>query len=172
MEGVYYAVNSLSMLGFLKDMSKTVQWICNFFNGEYFKVHYDTHSVLLQTCYAVESLFLLDALHNIDTGSCAAWISTHFSEDVKPREAFFAAKSLRILGFHTNIVEKWLNKNQKVISTRLDKNLEAIYYYVKVMGEHKKEIPALVAEQAAHELRKTMKKYKRKFGLKSEPKIE
>ena len=172
MEGVYYAVNSLVMLGFLKDMSRTVQWICNFFNGKYFEVPYDTLSVLLQTCYAVESLFLLDALHNIDTCSCAAWILNHYPEDLKPREAFFAAKSLKILGFHTDLVEEWLNKNQKVISTRLDKNLEAIYYYVKVMGEVKKGIPALVAEQAAHELRKTMKKYKRKFGLKSELKKE
>jgi Zn-dependent protease with chaperone function len=172
MEGVYYAVKSLLMLGFLKDVSMTVQWICDFFNGEYFEVHYDTHSVLLQTCYAVESLFLLDALHNIDTGSCAAWILNHFSEDLNPREAFFAAKSLKILGSHTDLVEKWLSKNQKVISTRLDKNLEAIYYYVKVMREYKKVIPPLVAGQAAHELRKTMKKYKRKFGLKSETKKE
>ena len=172
MEGVYYAVNSLLMLGFLKDMSRTVQWICNFFNGEYVKVPYDTHSVLLQTCYAVESLFLLDALHNIDTGSCTAWILNHYPENLKPREAFFAAKSLKILGVHTDLVEKWLNKNQNIISNRLDKNLEAIYYYVKVTREVKKIILPLVAEQAAHELRKTMKKYRRKFGLKSEPKKE
>ncbi|MBU7030219.1 MAG: M48 family metalloprotease [Theionarchaea archaeon] len=164
-EAAYYALQSLSMLGFLKDMSKVhVQWVYDSFNGHSFDFENDTHSLLLQTCYAVEVLSLLAAL-DYTISPCAQWIETHFSDNLKPKEAFFAVRALKILNSDTKSAEKWLTKNKSLAATRLDKNTEGVYYYVKVLSELDKKVPSLIVEQAAQELDTLKQKYKGKFKL-------
>jgi Zn-dependent protease with chaperone function len=161
-EAVYYAVKSLSLLNLLKNRD-FAPWICNAFNGIHFTFANDTHSLLLQTCYAVESLSLLHALN--DFNSCAEWIKTHFSDRVTHREAFFAIRALSILGAHTDLAEQWLKKNDYVLNTRLDKNVETIYYYVKILRELGDEPPLMIVDQAVNELAALRKKYRKRFGL-------
>jgi hypothetical protein len=161
-EGVYYAVKSLAMLGFLDDVSKTcAQWIHNAFNGTCFAFTYDSHSLLLQTCYAVESLFLLGAVPP-DENLCR-WIETQFSETLSPKEAFFATRALNILNANGERADKRLTRNEVVATTRLDKNLEAVYYYVKVLREQSRNVPPFIVKQVARELETTRDKYKKKF---------
>jgi hypothetical protein len=163
-EGVYYAVKSLSILGASDEVSPVhAQWIRDCYNGEYFTFTYDTLSPLMQTCLAVEVLSLISDLHNMD--NCRKWIESHYSETLKPEEAFFAARALTILDSDTEPAERWLKPNRTVLNTRLDKNAEAVYYYVKILHELAKDVPPLVTEEACHELGRVRKKYKKRFGL-------
>jgi hypothetical protein len=61
-----------------------------------------------------------------DFKTYAKWIKSCFSEKLKPQEAFYAAQALLKLNSNTEPVEKWLIKNKNVLSTRFDKNEEAI----------------------------------------------
>jgi len=158
-EGTYYAVKSLSTLGLLQEGSCAhTQWIRDSFNGKYFAFKDDSLPILVQTCCAVELLSFFGALER-DITHCREWIRTHFSDNVKPREAFFATRVLIILGSDTELTEKWLIKNRNVLSTRVDKNIEAVYYYVKVLRELNKSIPEFITEQATNELKRIREKY-------------
>jgi Zn-dependent protease with chaperone function len=163
-EGLYYAVNSLSMLGYLDEISPIhVHWVRKFFNGEYFIFENDTLSPLLQTCLAVEVLCFFNDLQGMR--NCEDWIKNHFSEKLKPQEAFLATRALIALGSETELAEQWLRKNDSVLSTRLDKNTEAVYYYMKVLQELAKEIPPRALEEALDEFNRIREKHKKKFGL-------
>ena len=163
-EGLYYAVKSLSILGYSGAVSpEHVHWVRKFFNGDYFIFENDTLSPLLQTCLAVEVLSFFNDLH--DMGNCKTWIKNHFSEKLKPQEAFLVTRALIVLGSETTPAERWLKKNESVLSTRLDKNTEVIYYYIKVLRELNKEVPPLVVEEALNECNRIREKYKKKFGL-------
>lgn len=161
LEGLYYAVKSLFILGLLDVSPAHAQWVRSFFNGEYFTFENDTLSPLLQTCFAVEVLSFFNDLHNME--NCREWIKTHFSETLKPKEAFFATRALITLNSDTKQAERWLTKNKKVMSTRLDKNAEAVYYYVKILRELTKEVPPLVIKEALDELGRIRKKHKKKW---------
>lgn len=153
-EGTYYAVKSLSILGLLQEGSCAhTQWIRDSFNGKYFTFKNDSLPLLVQTCCAVELLSLFGALEK-DMTHCREWIKKHFSDNVKPKEAFFATRALIILGSDTELTEKWLIKNKNVLSTRVDKNVEAVYYYVKVLRELNNPIPEFITEQAINELKR------------------
>lgn len=163
-KGLYYAVQSLLLLNQKQDMSHHAQWILASFNGEYFDFKNDTDSFLLQTCCAVELLNLLNALHTTDLTSCRTWIESHFSENLEPEEAFFAVRVLKALDSDVTL-ERWIDKNLQLLSTRVDKNLEAVYYYVKVLQELNQEPPPLIVEQAVHELAETRREYRKKGRL-------
>ena len=140
-------------------MDKHVNWILNSFDGEYFHFENDTDSLVMQTCYAVELLKLFNALRTTDLIECKKWIEKQFFENLNSREAFFITKVLRILGSGTELTEKWLEKNSGLSGTRVDKNLEEVYYYVMVLYELNRMIPPLIVEQAARELAETRQEY-------------
>jgi hypothetical protein len=154
-EGLYYAARSLDILVGIKNMDKHVKWVLTSFNGEYFHFENDTDSLLMQTCYAMELLKLFNVLYTINLIGCKKWIEKQFSENLKSREAFFITKALRILDSSTELAEKWLENNKRLSGTRVDKNLEEVYYYVMVLRELNKTIPPLIIEQAARELSET-----------------
>ncbi len=164
-EGLYYAVQSLSLMGLEEEVSDIhVQWVVDSFTGKWFTFHNDTCSVLLQTCYAVESLFLLHELPE-DMISCRKWIETHIHENIKPKEAFFAARALKILNSDKKPVYNWLAVNRFVLGTRVDKNLEDIYYYVAVLHEMDETVPSPVVEQIPPHLDKVERKYGKRFAV-------
>lgn len=159
-KGLYYAVQSLQVLDGMKHINMHVQWVCDSFNGEYFSFLYDTDSLLLQTCYAVELLHFFGALDIMDLNSCRKWIESYVG-NLKPKEAYFVIRALKIL--HSDVRgEEWLDKND-LSETRVDKNVEEVYYYVKVLRELGKEVPSLIVEQAARELIETRKEYEKRF---------
>ncbi len=160
-KGLYYAVQSLLLLNQKRNMSHHVQWILTAFNGEYFDFKDDTDSLLLQTCYAVELLNLLPVVHTADLNPCKKWIESHFSENLKSEEAFLVIRALKVLNSDV-ILERWVDKNVQLLSTRLDKNLEAIYSYVKVLEELNQKTPPLIVEQAVQEMAETRREYKNK----------
>lgn len=163
-EGLYYAVQSLSSLGLAGEMHHR-KWILDSFKGDYFDFESDTDSRLIQTCYAVE---LLNSSGKKEGGfeldPCRKWIEAHFLRDLTPREAYFGVRALKILDSDMKVAEKWVDRNVKVLSTRVDKNLEDIYYYVKVLRELKKVVFSFIVEQAVRELAETRKEYKGRFG--------
>lgn len=159
-EGLYYAIHSLLELGVKRDFSHHVNWVFDHFNGEYFTFEHDTCSPLLQTCYAVESLSLLTSTQGLEP--CIPWIESHF-QTLTPREAFLCTCTLRALKSDMGVVETWLEGNQHVVTTRVDKNMESLYYYVNVLRMLHKPLPSLVVEEAARELTKTRREYERKF---------
>ena len=164
MEALYYAVNSLSMLGLVRDMTAHSKWVQKFFNGGYFSFKHDTCSTLLQTCYAVEVLSLLKALP-FDMNPCRKWIEAHFSDIINPKEAFFAVRALKLLDSDLRPADKWLTRNEEILSTRLDKNAESVYYYVKTMRELNREPPPSIVEQASKEVGRIREKHGGKVGL-------
>ncbi len=165
MEGLYYAVQSLSLLGMKEEVSRIhMQWVLSSFTGEYFTTSNDTCSFLLQTCYAVESLFLLGALPK-NLKPCREWIEAYVQGDIKPKEAFFSTRALKILNSDRTSVYNWLAENRYVLNTRVDKNLEDIYYYVAVLHEMNETIPSLIEEQVLHRLDKVWRKYGERFTM-------
>lgn len=160
-KGLYYAAKSLSLLDQIP-VDIHVQWICASYKEGYFHFENDTDSLLLQTCYAVELLDLCGALHTVDT-ECRKWIESHFSENLNVKEAFFATRAMKILNSDAKWTQRWLDKNEKVSSTRVDKNVEEVYYYVKMLQELNMEVPALIGEQAVHELTTTRRAYEKRF---------
>lgn len=162
-EGLYYATQSLSLMemqGKISDIH--VQWVLDSFTGECFTFRNDTCSLLLQTCYAVESLFLMHTLPE-ELSSCRKWIEIHIHRGIKPKEAFFAARALKILHSDRKPLYNWLVTTQYVLTTRVDKNLEDIYYYVSVLHEMKEPIPSLIEEQVFRCLEKDQRKYRKRF---------
>jgi hypothetical protein len=163
-KGLYYAAQSLSFLNRERDFSQHVQWILASFSSKkgYFEFAYDTDSILLQTCYAVELLASFGATNMIDVDLCRTWIETRFSKDLKPKEAFLAARALQLLNANFAPVKSWL-KNNNLSGTRVDKNLEEVYFYVSVLHILNRAVPSLIVEQAVCELAKTRKEYEKRF---------
>jgi Zn-dependent protease with chaperone function len=163
LEATYYALNTLSIMGKLntrENFAVHAEWVYTFFNGHYFCCENDTHSILLQTCYAVESLSLLGALKNVK--KCAEWINTHITDTLEPKTAYFAVKSLKLLGENTEKGEKWILAND-ISQFRVDKNIVDVYYYVKILRLLHKEVPPIVLEQAHNQLETIAKKYRKRF---------
>jgi Zn-dependent protease with chaperone function len=164
LEATYYAVSTLSIMGNLRATNNNraihAQWVYTLFNGHYFHCENDTHSILLQTCYAVESLSLLGALKNMK--KCAEWINAHITDILEPKTAYFAVKSLKLLGENTEKGEKWLLAND-ISQFRVDKNIVDVYYYVKILQLLQKKIPSIVLEQASRQLETIVKKYRKRF---------
>lgn len=163
LEATFYALNTLSVMGNLENTGVPLdihaEWVITFFNGHYFCCEHDTRSILLQTCYAVDSLKLLGALKklkNID--QCAQWINTHFSETSDPKTAYFTLKTLHSLGKNLKNGEKWIFAND-ISRFRVDKNIADIYYYIKILRILHKEVPDIVLKQAYDQLRTIVKKY-------------
>ena len=158
-KGLYYAVQSLQVVDGITKRDRHVQWVLDSFNGEYFSFLYDTDSILLQTCYAVELLHFFGALDAVDFDLCRKWIESYMGK-VKLEEVYFAVRALRILGKSGN--EEWLGRKD-LSGTRVDKNVEEVYYYVKVLRELGEEVPSLIVEQAARELIATRKEYEKRI---------
>lgn len=118
----------------------------------------------LQTCYAVELLFLLGDLPE-DMHSCRKWIETHIHNNIKPKEAFFAVRALEILNADKKGVHTWLAKNSSILGTRVDKNLEDIYYYVAVLHEMNELIPSLLVGEILERLKYVQKKYQKQCAV-------
>lgn len=164
-EMLYYAVQSYSLIGLQGKVSETqVQWVADSFTGEYFTFSNDTCSLLLQTCYAVELLFMLGALPE-DMDSCRRWIEASLHENIKPKEAFFAIRTLNILNSDKRPVHHWLATNRSLVGTRVDKNLEDIYYYVAALHEMNETIPSQITEQIPSHLDRIEKKYGKHFAV-------
>jgi hypothetical protein len=66
----------------------------------------------------------------------------------------------KILGRGGN--EEWLGRKD-LSGTRVDKNVEKVYYYVKVLRELGEEVPSLIVEQAVRELIATRKEYEKRI---------
>ncbi|MBU7038373.1 MAG: M48 family metalloprotease [Theionarchaea archaeon] len=160
-EGLYYALLTSNVLhpdeSLEKEMHK--KWVISHFNGHCFDFEYDTAPRFLQTCWGAQVLYLLGGTTEIDTNGLAQWIIAQFNRNSTPREAFFAACTLKSLKASRDPAQQWLSANTSVLHTRVDKNLEDIYYYIKVMRAGGEAPPPLVLEQALRDLVKTRKEY-------------
>jgi Zn-dependent protease with chaperone function len=160
-EGLYYALHTSMLLHTDEYMEKNAhrKWVLSHFNGQSFGFEYDTTPGFLQTCWAVQVLHVLGGTEEIDLRSLAQWIVAGFSRNLTPRDAFFAVCALKSLRMSTEPARQWLSANSRVLQTRVDKNIEDVYYYVKVMRECGEVPPPLVREQALEDLAKTRRDY-------------
>ncbi|MBU7020272.1 MAG: M48 family metalloprotease [Theionarchaea archaeon] len=160
-EGLYYALCTSILLHLDGSMQKRVhrEWVISHFNGQSFCFEYDTAPAILQTCWAVHVLKVLGGLEKIDTARLKQWIAVKFERTLTPRDAFFTVCALTSLGMQAEPAQQWLLANDRVLHTRVDKNIEDIYYYVKVMRECGETPPPLVLEQASRDLVETRKEY-------------
>jgi hypothetical protein len=161
-ESTFYAIRSVILLNNNEKIPEDrSSWLLQIYNGSFFACENDTCSSLLQTCYALESLSLLDALpENLD---CSVWINHWLSQNIDPQEAYFAVRSLKILHSSLHLGHRWLERNKRILETRIDKNTEDIYYYVMVLQELEGKVPYLVKEEAIRNISKKREKYGNKF---------
>jgi Zn-dependent protease with chaperone function len=160
-EGLFYALHTSMLLHTDESMEKNAhrKWVISHFNGQSFNFEYDTAPVFLQTCWAVQVLHVLGGTEEIDMNSLAQWIISGFNRNLTPRYAFFAVCALKSLRMSTEPARHWLFANSRVLQTRVDKNIEDVYYYTKVMRECGEVLPPLVIEQALKDLAKTRRDY-------------
>jgi Zn-dependent protease with chaperone function len=160
-EGLYYALHTSMLLHTDESMEKGAhkKWVLSHFNGQSFGFEYDTAPGFLQTCWAVQVLHVLGGTEEIDMNSLAQWIIARFNRNLTPRDTFFAVCALKSLRMSTEPAQQWLSANNKVLHTRVDKNIEDVYYYVKVMRECGEVPPPLVIEQASQDLAETRRDY-------------
>ncbi|MBU7033195.1 MAG: M48 family metalloprotease [Theionarchaea archaeon] len=157
-EATHLALRSLKLLGYEDVSGVHLRWITDHFNGTYFIFPYDTCSTLLQTCYAIISLSILQKLPG-SLQECAEWIVNHFSLDHPPREAYSIGMALKHLNADHGILERWIEYHTDILATRLDKNVINGYFYVKVCEAYQYPVPHLTREHALKELEKMKKKY-------------
>jgi len=136
-------------------------WLLGCYNGYFFEWKNDTCSPLLQTCYAIESLFLINELP--ETLDCAPWIRKWFTQNIDAKEAYFAVRSLKLMNSSIELGYQWLEKNKGILETRIDKNTQIVYYYVKVLQELEEEIPSFIREDALTNIARKREKYEKKF---------
>jgi hypothetical protein len=157
-ESTVYALYSLNMLGCGEVSQVHIQWINTMCKGIYFVFPYDTCSTLLQTCYAIISLTLLQKSPG-NQQECEKWIVNRLSLQSTPKEAYYVSLALKCLNADHDIIEKWIEYHQSILATRLDKNVIDIYYYVKICEIAQHPVSSLITEHALKELETMKKKY-------------
>jgi len=161
-EGTFYALQSLHLLNEKGKIPENLStWLLGCYNGYFFEWKNDTCSPLLQTCYAIESLFLINELP--ETLDCAPWIRKWFTQNIDAKEAYFAVRSLKLMNSSIELGYQWLEKNKGILETRIDKNTQIVYYYVKVLQELEEEIPSFIREDALTNIARKREKYEKKF---------
>lgn len=157
-EATFYAVSSLRVLKQRNLSPHHIQWMINHYTGISFLFPYDTCSELLQTCYAIICLSLIHQLPK-NLKRCGIWIENQFSLFSTPREAYYVGKALKCLNYNLEIIEKWVVHHSSILSSRLDKNIIPIYYYVKTCEIVQHSIPPWIREQALKEIELIKEKY-------------
>jgi prenyltransferase beta subunit len=161
-EATYFALRSLHILECREISPIHVQWITSMGNGIRAAFPYDTCSALLQICYAVISLSLLQELPE-HLEDCEKWIMDEFSLRSTPREAYYVGLAMKCLNGDNEIIDTWMEYHRSILSTRLDKNVIPIYYYVKICEMCQEPVPSLITEQALKELEAIRGKYEDSF---------
>ena len=162
-EGTFYALHSLHLLNEKEKIPENLStWLLECYNGHFFEWKNDACSPLLQTCYAIESLFLLDKLPA--TLDCSPWIRKWFTQNLDAKETFFAVRSLKLLNSSIELGYQWLEKNKAILETRIDKNTQIVYYYVRMLQELEEEIPSFIREDALTNIGRKREKYGKRFS--------
>jgi Zn-dependent protease with chaperone function len=157
-EATYFALRSLHILGSAEISPVHIRWINSMDKGMHFAFPYDTCSALLQTCYAVISLSLLQQVpENVE--EYEKLILDEFSLHSTPQEAYYVGLALKCLDRNNEKMQKWIEYHRSILSTRLDKNVIPLYYYVKTCKMYQQPVPSLITEQAKKELEALREKY-------------
>jgi len=157
-EATLYAVSSLRVLR-ERDLSPHhIQWMMNHYTGISFSFPYDTCSDLLQTCYTVICFSLIQKLPE-HLKKCGISIENQFSLHSTPREAYYVCKALKCLDYNLEIIKKWIAHHSSILSTRLDKNVILIYYFVKICEIVQHPVPPWIREQALKEIEIIKERY-------------